>query len=548
MLFLEDLRTLAFWLIVLILTLNFLFLVFVLHRRLARQRYFAERDAAREQYREVIDEFVYRGASLEQTAELLIPAKSNAERSAIQELLFKNLTSETSVNISQLMFALGFVDDWAEAAFGKKLGAELVRQSLTREAAIPARRPLNPLVRWFLGIRMFAVPRAIAVDSLGKLAPKHAHVFLATALRDSSSTVRRVTIENMGRNRFPEAIPLLVEELESALAQRNDVSLRSMKAALVSYELEDLELFVPFLYRPHRRARFFVIDTIREICNRASRSKLLTKNDFSPALCQAVQEQCVSDEFEDVRARCSYVVRHFRDANAIESLRKLINDPNEFVRMHAVRACANRFYADLVSDVVPRLFDTRWIVREAAVSTLGAMGPRGREEMYRIFADCSDQFASEQIAEELQREGMVPDLVANVAQGGGAALLAQSVIRKLVALEKTTILLMQMETVESPEAKAFLMDTLAGNPTDAYIAILHTISYSSSGNVRTKSRQILRKLGVAVEGFSSDSGTSSPSGSAPPSGSRPAGPGSGSSQSRPSGSTAPKPTSSGGNE
>jgi HEAT repeat protein len=508
--FLEDLSSLAIWLIALVMSLNLLFLFFVLYRRLSRQRYYAEKDAARARYRPTFDDFIFQGASAQTSAEVLNTARSRPERDAVYELMVKNLSEETAPRISQLMFALGFVEEWARLAFGKKRAKELMRRSLAGIHEPITGSPQTGIRTWIPRLRVLAIPRAIAVDSLGKLAPKYAHVFLAEALTDPATWVRRLAVENMGRNRFPEAIPLLVHELRKAVEEGNDVSLRSMKAALVCYRLEDLEFFIPFLTQPNRRARYFVIDTLREICNKASRTNLLTKNDFSPTLCKVVLESCVHDEFEDVRARCAYVIRHFRDEASTQALRLLMNDSNEFVRMHAVRACANRFYVSLIPDVVARLTDVRWRVREAAVVTLAALGPRGREEMYRFFADCNDRFACEQITEELQRKGLIPDLVANVAQGGGVSLLAQAVIRKIVGLGKTSLLLGQMLRVESPEARLFLMDTLFSRPTEEYISILQEISYSSSGNVQSKSRQLLRRLGVPT--LDSSSGIAFPSG------------------------------------
>src|SRR5947209_20168422 len=109
MLFLEDLRTLAVWLVVLVVSLNLIFLIFVLHRRLSRQRFFSEKDAARDRFRTTVDDFVMHGLPLEQAAMELAEARSTAEKQAVDELLRKNLTAETASGISKLFFALGNV-------------------------------------------------------------------------------------------------------------------------------------------------------------------------------------------------------------------------------------------------------------------------------------------------------------------------------------------------------------------------------------------------------------------------------------------------------
>lgn len=492
MFFIEDLGSLVLWLIALVMSLNFVFLFFVFYRRLSRQRYFAEKDAARERYLETIKEFAANELTLEEGSLRLAHAVSAAERDAVQQMLSAEVNRNNAERISQLFLALGFVDVWAKQVFGRR-AADLVRRSMAGEQAKVETGERSGMWDFVSRLRIFAVPRAIAMDSLGRIAPRHAQIFLSEGLHDPSTFVRRVAVENMGRNRFPEAVPLLIEELRRAVEEGNDVSLRTMKAALISYELEDLEHFIPFLTQPNRRARFFVIDTLREICNRASQNALLTKNDFSPALCKVVLEHCVVDDFEDVRARSAYVVRHFRDQNAIEALRKLMRDPNEYVRLHSVRACANRFFLDLAPDVVARLTDVRWRVREAAVGTLAALGPAGRDEMYRFFVGCTDSFACEQVTEELQRKGLVPDLVAGLAQGGQPAALARAVCQKMAMLGKTSLLITAMATSSSLEARMDLIEALAISQSEEYVSVLAMIAQTQSGVLRAKAAEYLHK-------------------------------------------------------
>jgi hypothetical protein len=313
-------------------------------------------------------------------------------------------------------------------------------------------------------------------------------------LQDPSAQVRRVAIENMGRNRYPDAVPLLVEELQKAVEERNDLSLRSLKAALIGYRLEDLEQFLPFLTSQNRRSRFFVIDAIRQICEKAAQKSRLTKNDFSPNLCRAVLEHCQFDEFEDVRARSAYVVKYFRDQTAIDMLRGLLQDKNEFVRLHALRACSERFYADLIPEVIARLTDERWRVREAAVQALHAMGPRGRQTLFHFFIECSDQFAAEQVCDEFQREGIVPELLATMAAGGDDGLLAENVARKMVSMGKTSLLTSMLTSSDSFAVRVALMDTLAINPTSEFVSVLNAISAENSGQISSKARQVLQRI------------------------------------------------------
>jgi HEAT repeat protein len=515
--FLEDVATIVVWLLILVMTLNFVFLSFVFYRRLSRARHFAEKDAAVARYAQPIRDFAQGTLSLEASLVMLEHARSLAEREAVQQLLLAEVNERNVNSVAKLLFALGFVERWAKAAFGSSKGKDLTKRSLAGETAALQERPRRGPFAFAQKIRLTAVPRAIAVDNLGRLAPRHAQIFLAEALHDPSVYVRRIAIENMGRNRFPEAIPLLIRELRLAVEERNDVSLRTMKTALISYRMEDLELFIPFLTQPNRRGRFFVIDTMRQICETASRDTLLTKNDFSPELYRVVLDSCVADEFEDVRARCAYIVKHFRDVRAIEALRKLMQDQNEFVRLHAVRACANRFYVELVPAVVTLLTDKKWRVREAAVSTLNAMGNAGREQMYRFFVECTDNFASEQITEELQRKGLVQDLVSALAAGGDAAILASAVTQKMARMGKTSLLLHAMTSMSSSQVNVALMDTLAVNPTAEFVELLQFFSDTQAGQVQSKARQILRRLSGSSSGIQRTSASASASAAGGPS-------------------------------
>jgi HEAT repeat protein len=489
---LENIGQLVLWLVVLVMSLNLVFFFFLLRRRIIRKRFFIQKDAARERYRDPINAFALGQLGIEQAAVALGDVKSAAEREAVAEMLFAASDPVKIERFSELLFLLGLVEEWSKVAFGRRAAKTLLGVFLGREVEPVLRwpKPLRPLYR----MQFTAVPRALAVNNLGHLSPKHAHHFLTIALRDPSSQVRRVAIEGLGRSRKPEAIPLLVEELSKAVEEVNDLSLRTLKAALICFRLEDLESFLPYLTSPNRRCRFFVTDTIRQICDRAAVKSRLTKDDFSPALYRAVLEQCQYDEFEDVRARSCHIVRYFRDQNAIEMLRRLMQDKNEFVRLHSVRACGDRFYADLIPDVVTRLTDERWLVRESAVQALRAMGSKGRDALFRFFIDCTDEFAAEQACDEFQRRGVVPELLAAMAAGGDEGRIAQNVSRKMASMGKTSLLLSQLRSSDSFAVQIALMDTLAVHPTNEFISVLNVLSQQDSGQISLKARQLLDRI------------------------------------------------------
>src|SRR5437868_871670 len=411
MLLLEDVGRLVLWLTLLVMSLNLVSLFFLIYRRIVRKLYFTRKDAARERYSAIVAAFVKGALPPEEAAASLRDANRSAEREVLYRMLFTASTPENSERVSDLLFSLGYVKQWSRMAFGRRTSKSLVEIARQRQEKTPNVR-WPKLLRPLYQMRFMAVPRAIAVYNLGRLSPRHAHLFLSAALHDPSPQVRRVAIEHIGRNRYPQALPLLVEELRKAVAEENDISLRSLKTALIRFRLEDFEMFLPLLASSSPRGRFFVIDSIRQICERAALKSQLNSSDFPPAMRQMVLEKCQVDDFEDVRARSAYVAKHFRDQSAIEMLRRLIHDPSEFVRLHALRASSDIFFADLVPDLLARLSDERWRVREAAVQALHAVGATGRNALFGFFAGSTDQFASEQSCDEFQRKGLVPEVLA----------------------------------------------------------------------------------------------------------------------------------------
>lgn len=462
------------WMVVLTLCVSASFQAILLARRGARARYFARRDAARERFRLPVERFLTGAADLAQTLRALGPLKHRAEQDALAELSTRTRTAEAAERRSRLLWRTGHVRRWAKAAFGRSAARTLVDMAFAR--ATPAsRQPLRGhRGRAFWKRRIFSVPRALALHELGRLAPAQANVFLAHALLDPSVEVRRLAVEAMGENPSPANIPLLLEELRRAVEEGNDVSLRTIKSALVRFRVTDMEPFLPFFRHPTQRMRFFVIDTLREICHRASAGQLLGAEAFSAAMRQVIVRECCRDEFADVRARAAGVLRHFLDGDAVQALHLLLQDDNEFVRLHAVRACNHSFYRPLIPDLLLRVTDVRWRVREAAVKTLADLAPPGLEELYHLFVSSRDKYACEQIAEELQCRGLVRNLVADLT--GPAPALPLAVCRKLREMGFTSMLIRELGQVARPELRVSFTEALRLAPVAEFVAVLREIT------------------------------------------------------------------------
>ncbi len=500
MLLLEDLTTLVLWLLFTVLTVNLVFLCFLFYRRISHNRYYIAKDAARERYRPVVDDFAAGALTVETAATLLQDATSEAERDALEELLLAVAKQENTVRVTELLFAIGFVERWARTAFGRQRGQALIRHALRSDKTRVTLGVRKGYFNFLRRIRLFSVPRALAVDHLGRLEPNFSIVFSAEALHDPGTDVRQLAIYAMGQHRHPAVIPLLLQELEKAIQAGNDVSLRTTKSTLTCYRLEDLYHFVPYLSHPNWRLRFFVVDTVREIANRAARDTILNKNDFSAEIYEAFLQRVASDKYPDVRARGAAVIGHFGDSRALQALRQLLRDDNEFVRLHAVRACADRRYAEIIPDLVRRMSDPRWRVREAAAKALTTFGVSGVDELYKHFVGTTDQYSSEQISEEIQRAGLTQDLVAALVSDKDAELAAV-VCQKMAILGKTSLLYSALLSPGvAPEARLQLMEALAEAPTDDFIRHLGQIRSADLGPLGARADFLLQKMATASGG------------------------------------------------
>ena len=495
MLFIEDVAYLLFWLLAAVIAVNVLFLWSVLERRVKQQRYFVIKDSAREGWRQRVRAFVDGRLELDDMLSLRGDIKSVPAREALHELLFAARTPASATRISELLFALHSVDMWAKRGFGRR------RARLLVEAAIQRRPPLEPLPRNRFVNRMrraklFAVPRALAVSRLGQLAPEFSQVFLVEATSDPAREVRQVAVTLMGDARYPPFIPTLMQEMARSIEQENDVSWRTLKIALTAFRLADVSHFVPFLSHPHPQMRFTVVDTIRQIAGEAARGGLLNKNDFSPEIYAVFLDRVVVDEFADVRARSASVVAHFRDARALRALRTLLNDSNDFVRLHAVRASADRFYGELLVELTRRLRDPHWRVREAAVKAMLPFGSAGLDALFRTFLENDDEETAQQITDGLQRVGAMPTLLASLTTDGIQSSLASAVCQKMAALGKTVYLNRALASVDDDSARLSLMDALMVASDDQYLDVLQSLASGEHGVVAARASEILRQSGM----------------------------------------------------
>jgi HEAT repeat protein len=302
--------------------------------------------------------------------------------------------------------------------------------------------------------------------------------------------VRQVAITALGHNQVPDGVRILLEELSKSADGKSDLPVRSVKTALVRYPIQKLGEFVPFLNGGNARFRFLAVDSIREICKLTEGT---ANSEFPLELRQWFLEKAIRDESADVRARSAMVIGYFRDELALQGLRDLLKDENEFVRLHTVRACADPCYAELIPELLERVTDCRWRVREATIRTMAAFEAEGTRQLQRLFLNTADRYASEQIAEDLQRSGMLLRVLSALSSHGTEeAKLAAQVCSKVASLGMVSLITGSVLCGEGPLLmRRALLDLLSSSQEPQVVAALQKIATSSDDPLQPKAEEIL---------------------------------------------------------
>jgi HEAT repeats len=506
MLNLESVLKVVLWIALGVLAIDVSLVIYILRRRLSRWLYYNRKDAVAKQSGGIVRQLVTGELSPAGFAIKLQSRRAAAERDAIRDLLLDGLAGDSRKTVTEALFRLGYIKRWAREAFGRRRTKELLNHIIDNKPLPPARKSRFNRIR---RLRLFSIRRARAVHELVHLDARFSKVFMQEALSDPSPYVARANVSAMGRSRQDYELPVLLNLLRKAIQGSNDLAVTSVKTALVRYPIGYLDHFAPLLDDTNPLCRFVVVDCIREVCDAAGVT--LNAGDFPENLYRWFVDKAAYDKSFEVRARGARVVRHFHDAAAVATLRIMLRDTNEFVRLHTVRACADPYYSDLIDDIVPRLTDARWRVREAAVKTLATFGKAGRRQLGRHFLDTSDRFAGEQIVEEMERSGVIFEMLPALGGENGDRALTEGVCAKMVQMGCTSLLTdtltrgMSNEEPAAPAAQLWanngkgrarerLLDLLLAAPTTELTSLLQSLASHKEDPLSVKAQAVLRSL------------------------------------------------------
>ncbi|MGH9782966.1 MAG: HEAT repeat domain-containing protein [Terriglobia bacterium] len=476
----EDIVTIVVWVILSVVALVAGMALLSVQRRVTRRRYFQHLDEARHRVQELLDPLYENSSSAEAAVAALQVLRRSEEQRALEEALLRHARVRNDLPLTrEIAKRLGWIDQWSQVLRSRAPQPTGTTAAMLTELGDDYRPP-NLLRRLVLRARTSFFERCRAADKLGQIPTPQGMWALLVGATDPHPEVQEVCLRHLGQLADPATLPVLIEELIEVLEGRSAQSVRNIKTALVQFRLEDVGAFLGALQHSNRRVRFFATDIIREIAERHAKTAVLGKNDFSPEIYRLFAERFYRDDWPDVRARAAVVIAQFHDDAAAAILRKLLEDEAWFVRMHATRAAADKMYLPLAPDVVQRLTDSNWLVRESAAKTLTQMGNMGVDFVLEAFINSQDRYANEQICEELQRGGLLIAMLDSLPAGGTRAALTDSallggitlspeeerraiaiqVVRKMVSVGKITMLLMLLRGPIRADVKLLVLRAL----------------------------------------------------------------------------------------
>ena len=401
-------------------------------RRWQRDDQFRRLDHLREVYGPVIAQLVANKLAYPE-AFAILNSISTPDRLAVLELLCleKKPSRAALPLIRWLCEDLGLVAFWQQ-------------HLLHRADAVPLRTLLaHPKTLWLRLTHLGFLERAKSAENLGAIQHQPSWPLLVGALRDPHPDVQQVAERALAAIAEPQSFGPLVRRLHTAVLDPGaGICPRSVKGALSSFPLEQAAQLLPSLQHEHPEIRFLATDIVRQMVRRRTRHEpglVLGPEDLGQELFDLFLTTLCFDESSEVRARAVSVIAQLRGPAATAALFTLLNDEQWFVRIHAVRAMARRPCLFQLTETARCLSDPHWLVRQTTAKTLCLLGAPGLIEIFEHFLRTQDRSVRDQIAEELQRAGLIPIALRRYeshALGREARLLEQ-----LVQMGKTRYLM-----------------------------------------------------------------------------------------------------------
>jgi HEAT repeat protein len=455
----EHVTEVVFSILIILLLANGAVIALAITRRQRRERYFQRIDELRKQYNPVIAALLAGGLDYARGLRAL-KGISGLDREFILEqlCLVKQPTPAQLPVLRRLCEDLGLVKLWQRQVAGQ-FDVATLRDTLARPEGL-----------FQLVGRLRFLLRAKSAENLGTIRHQPSWPLLLKALDDPHSDVQMAALRSLAAIGEPESFPALVGRMHGVvLNPATRLSLRSVKTALISFPLTQAPALAPSLTHAHRRIRFFATDIIREMVEHQAASDvdfILERKIFPEDLRELFLTRLCFDDNPDVRARAAPVIARLPDPRSVLVLLTLLGDSEWFVRLHAVRALARPQFQPQAAEIARRLTDPNWMVREAAAQTLLTFGQLGVNQLFEDFLSSPDRYSREQIADEMQRSGLILTLVAQYHDARDGR--EKHVIEQLAHMGKTSYLLALLASAPDKALRKKFLEDFGRHP-DAQI-------------------------------------------------------------------------------
>ena len=361
--------------------------------------------------------------------------------------------------LQELCLELGLIDVWQRRILGQFAPVTLRQACLLPDGSLHFFSRLHFLLR------------ARSARSLGLVRHRASWPILARALDDPHPDVQRVALRALAALSEPRSLPALVIQMDKAVSdKRCGLSLYSLKAALARFPLSQAVQLLPAMRHPNPRVRAASGEILREMAKRESaeaRALVQYKSVFDREMAVLV-----SDANPRVRAIAIEVAELLDSANRKPAVDQELVEARGPVQSVAPENFAQRFEALPLAELPLLLADPQRTVRQAALRALLAHGREGLSKLYEQFVLTEDKALKNQILEELDRAGLLPNLLQSV--DGNSGTLERQVVELIVSMGATRYLQAALTNVYGHELLQVLFAKLedhSAQKIDAWLGV-----------------------------------------------------------------------------
>ncbi|MGH9430779.1 MAG: HEAT repeat domain-containing protein [Terriglobia bacterium] len=383
-------------------------ILFALIRRKTRQRYYQQLDKLRQECQPILEGMLAGSIAYDSgLAQLKVQCHSSGA-AMLQRVLAEARSTAGPATLRQISTDLGFIRAWQRG---------LASPAAPRTNAIRPRSGWRGLWPW-----PGFPDRAQAAEYLGVLRHQPSWRLMLRALNDANADVRTTAVRAVGAIGEPRAFPVLLEALrDAATSGHPKCSVATLRQALARFPLHLASAVSPLLRDPDPRIRFLGAEVIQEMVKHAATvaSNLqLTADNFPAPVLDALVVELSHDPSANVRARVAMVLGYIADSRAAEAMTNLLEDREWLVRLQAVKSAGRSGAGGLERPIAACLSDADWRVREAAAHALGQHSRPGADLVLNQFLETRDVYMKEQIAEEVERSGLINGWLSHLGEAG----------------------------------------------------------------------------------------------------------------------------------